>query len=120
MIDDAFDNLAVPKGNVRFATGTLPKEMAERGIENISPKYDLRKCAPLLARKDILLIGGWNDTQATVDEYILPLYRALQKEKANNVRITAFQDNHYFGNSREGMAKTVVEWLKSSPERMKF
>jgi dipeptidyl aminopeptidase/acylaminoacyl peptidase len=119
MIDKMFDNMTAPTGPVRFDTGALPKEMAETGIEKINPIFDLRKDAPLLAKKDILLIGGWNDVQVNIDQFVLPLYRALQKENAAKVQITAFQDDHYFRNSREEVAQMVIKWLKKAPERKK-
>lgn len=51
---------------------------------------------------------------------MLPLYRALKVEKAEKVRIVAFQDGHAFTNSREEIAQTVIEWLKTAPERKKL
>jgi len=120
MIDQMFDSITAPKGPVRFESGATLKEMAAVGIENINPMFDIRKNAPILAQKDILLICGWDDAQITVDQFILPLYRALQKAKAKNVRIIAFQDDHYFRNSREEVAQTVIEWIKTASERKKF
>jgi esterase/lipase len=120
VINDMFDNLAVPKGNVRFQAGTLPMEIAEAGIDKINPIYDLKKCAPLLAQKDLLLIGGWNDVQVSIEQIVLPLYRALQREKAKKLQIVAFQDDHWFKNSREELAQKVIEWIKAAPERKKF
>jgi dipeptidyl aminopeptidase/acylaminoacyl peptidase len=117
MIDDMFANLTAPTGPVRFETGALPKEIAETGIDKLDPTLSLRKSAPLLAQKDILLIGGWDDAQVTIDQFILPLYRALKNEKAKNVKIFAFQDDHYFRNSRNEVAQTITEWLKTAPER---
>jgi dienelactone hydrolase len=119
MIDKMFADMNAPKGTIRFEKGALPKEMAETGIEKINPVFDLRKDAPLLAQKDILLIGGWNDAQTTVDHFLLPLYRALQKENATSLQIKAFQDDHYFRNSREEVAQTVIDWLKTAQERKK-
>lgn len=120
LIDKMFDSITAPKGPVRFEIGATPKEMAEVGIEKMNPIFDIRKNAPILARKDILLICGWDDVQTTVDQFILPLYRALQKENAKNVKIIAFQDDHYFKNSREEVAQKVIEWIKTAPERKKL
>jgi len=117
MIDDMFAGLADPNGPVRFAKGGTPKEIAEMKIIELNPTYHLRKSAPLLAKKDILLIGGWDDVRVTIDHSILPLYRALKNEKAKNVRIVAFQDNHSFENSRAELAQTIIDWLKTASER---
>jgi hypothetical protein len=119
MIDDMFARLSSPSGNVRFAKGGTPKEMAEMKIIESNPTYYLKKSATLLAIKDILLIGGWDDVNVSIDHSILPLYRALKKEKAKNIKIIAFQDSHAYRNSRDRLAQTIIEWLKTSSERVK-
>jgi pimeloyl-ACP methyl ester carboxylesterase len=118
-IDEGFAGVSAPGGLVRFEAGALPSEIAETGIDKINPGYDLKKCSPLLAPKDILLIGAWNDDVTSPELFLLPLYRALQMEKAQNLRIIAFQDNHSFRNSRVVVAQTVAEWVKTAPERRK-
>jgi dipeptidyl aminopeptidase/acylaminoacyl peptidase len=117
MIDNSFNEIAFPKGHLRFETGASPWEVAENGIDKINPVYDLKKCAPFLVAKDILLIGGWDDKQTTVEAFILPLYRTLQNESAKNVRLIAFQDDHYFGKTRAILSEEVINWLKTVSER---
>jgi hypothetical protein len=115
MIDKSFDEITYPKGHLRFEQGTSPREVAEAGIDMINPIYDLKKCAPLLTSKNILLIGGWDDKQTTMEAFILPLYRALQNQGAKNVRFIAFQDDHYFQKTRPELADQVINWLKVLP-----
>jgi len=119
IIDKMFNDLKVPTGHVRFAKGGTPKEIAEMKIIELNPSFYLLKSAPILAQKDILLIGGWDDHKVSIDYIILPLYRALINEKAKNVKIAAVQDNHSFRNSREELAQTIIEWIKTAPERNK-
>lgn len=40
IVDEMMDNA---KENVRFEKGALPREMAEAGIENMNPIYDIRQ-----------------------------------------------------------------------------
>ena len=117
MIDKMFDELKVQTETVRFGPGGTPKGIAELRIIELNPTFDLRNCAPLMAPKDILLIGGWDDRGVSIENIILPLYRALKNENAKKVKITAVQDNHTFRNSREELAQTIIEWIKTSPER---
>jgi uncharacterized protein len=117
MMDKSFADFSAPKGHVRFDTGNSLQEIAEAGIDKINPIYDLKKCAPLLAMKDILLIGGWDDEQTTIEAFILPLYRSLQKENPKNLRLIALQDDHYFEKSRSLLAETVIDWLKTVSEK---
>lgn len=116
-VDEMFAGLAAPAGPVRFARGAMPKEIAQRGIDKMDPTLYLQKSASLLAAKDILLIGGWDDPLNKIERNMLPLHRSLKDEKARSVRITAFQDDHAFGRSREELARTIIDWLRAAPER---
>jgi pimeloyl-ACP methyl ester carboxylesterase len=113
MLDNMFERLKVPTGPIRFAEGATPKEVAVIGIEALEPTLDLRKSAPLLAQKDILLIGGWDDNSCIMENIVLPLYRALKEAKAQDVKIVAFQDNHAFRNVREELSSVIIEWIKT-------
>jgi surfactin synthase thioesterase subunit len=61
--------------------------------------------------KDILLIGGWQDQEITVEDHILPLYRALQKSKAERVRIEVFDTDHSFVNVKNELMNLIVSWI---------
>jgi len=109
MVDAMFEELEFPTGPVRF----VGKLAVEELIQNPAP-YDLRLNATILANRDILLIGGWNDLNVTIEHHILPLYRALVEANAPKVQIAAFQDNHAFESSREELAAIVIRWVKPS------
>ena len=111
MLNDIFDELKPRTDIVRFGPGGTPKEIVEMKILESNPTFDLRYCAPLLAPKNILLIGGWDDQNVSIENRVLPLYRALINAKAKNVKINAVQDNHSFRNSREELAQIIIEWL---------
>ena len=111
MLNDIFDELKPRTDIVRFGPGGTPKEIVEMKILESNPSFDLRYCAPLLAPKNILLIGGWDDQNVSIENRVLPLYRALINAKAKNVKINAVQDNHSFRNSREELAQIIIEWL---------
>jgi len=87
------------------------KEMSEELISTMD-QYDFVKHAKQLAQKDILLIGGWQDKQSTLEGHILPLYRALQKNNAKNLEIEIFNDNHSFKNERDALANKIISWIK--------
>jgi alpha/beta superfamily hydrolase len=117
--DDNMAKMASMSELVRFDKGAMPDEITKDGIIRLDSAYFLRKCAQQLALKDVLIICGWDDTMATVDQYILPLYRALKKEKAQNIQITAFQEGHFFSKSRAELVQTILKWIKTAPERSK-
>ena len=75
--------------------------------------YDLRKSAPSLTNRDILLIGGLDDVNVTIENHLLPLYRTLRKEGANNLQFVIYQTDHSFKNVRDELAEQIVRWIKS-------
>ncbi|KAA3619913.1 MAG: alpha/beta fold hydrolase [Calditrichaeota bacterium] len=113
MIDTMFEQLAAPSGPVRFPKGEMPKDVTEQMIADGDSTIDLRKSAPLLAQKNILLVGAWDDVMVTMDHHILPLYRTLKKYQAQNVKIVTFQDNHAFTQSRAGLVRTIINWIEA-------
>jgi dienelactone hydrolase len=106
MLDTSFDKLMAPNGPVRFSGRQVLKDLAAR-----PEPYDLRLSAPRLADRDILLVGGWDDPYVTVENFVVPVYRALKSAKATNVRIIAFPTNHGFRNVREDLAAEIIRWV---------
>jgi fermentation-respiration switch protein FrsA (DUF1100 family) len=85
MIDAWFEGLKAPSGPIRFEGKAAVKDLLDN-----ADMYDLRKSAPLLAKRSILLVGGWDDKQVTMEGHLLPLYRALKKENAKNLRFIVY------------------------------
>jgi len=80
-------------------------------------KYDLVKNAEALSYKDILIIGGWQDQENTIEHHILPLFRALQRHGAKQVQIEIFDTDHSFTNASNKLADRIVSWLKRTPSQ---
>ena len=117
IVDEMMDS-SIASGDTRWEEGALPKEMAAAGIENMNPIFDIReKNAKTLAQKDILLICAWDDEQVTVEQFMLPLYRALKKENAKNLQMISFQDVHHFPNTRTVLASQIADWILAAPGR---
>jgi dienelactone hydrolase len=76
-------------------------------------KYDLVKHAEALSCKNILIIGGWRDQENTIEHHILPLFRALQRNRTKQVQIEMFDADHSFTNVRGQLADRLVSWLKT-------
>jgi len=92
-----------------------PKEIIAELLADLD-KYDLVKHADGLSSKDILIIGGWRDQEADIEHHILPLFRALQRHGANQVRIEIFDSDHSFTNVRNQLADRIVSWLRRTPK----
>ena len=70
-------------------------------------------------QKDILLIGGWDDNSGSIENNVLPVYRALKKANAQDVKIVAFQDNHAFRGVRTELANVIIEWIQTVSRKKK-
>ncbi len=112
MIDNMFEQLKAPVGPVRFEEGKMPKDITPEDVNKIDSTIDLRVCAPLIADRKILLIAGIDDPMVTLENHMLPLYRELQNEGAENVKFVVIQDDHSFRKSREEVSNIILNWFK--------
>jgi pimeloyl-ACP methyl ester carboxylesterase len=97
-----------PEGPARFDV--------EAGIQELidhQDVYGLRENAANLADRSILLIGGWEDEGVTIDQYLLPLYRALGNAGAAKVTFLVYHTDHEFSNVnvRQRLAYDIAAWL---------
>jgi pimeloyl-ACP methyl ester carboxylesterase len=113
IVDNMFDEVGRPGGIVRIAPGQLPKDLAKDITGNMDIAFDFKEIAPVTARKDVLLIGGWDDWNVPFDGIVFPFYKELKKEKAEKLLMVGLHDDHYFRNSRTEIAQILTEWIKS-------
>ncbi len=112
---DASIDKSISAGTFRFEPGYLPKDIGS-GQRVLDPSFYTARNAASLADKDFLIICGLNDSNVTMDEYILPLYNSLQDAKARYVQLASFEDNHTFSLSREKMSRTICDWINRRHE----
>ncbi len=113
-LDASIDN-SIAAGIFRFEPGYLPKDIGS-GQRVLDPSFYTARNAASLSKKDLLIICGLNDANMTMEEYILPLYNALQDAKARNVQLSPFEDDHTFSLSREKISQTICDWVKRRHE----
>lgn len=107
IVDAALAGTAAPEGPIRFDVEATLAEL-ERG-EGV---YGLVENAPRLADRSLLLFGGWEDGKVTVDDTLLPLYRALRAAGADDVTFVTYHADHGFGNVREALHRDLLEWIR--------
>jgi|GEM_PF-176517 len=105
-VDNLLRSTQAPEGPARFDQEAMLEELREN--QDI---FGLQENAAALSDRSILLIGGWEDTNTTVDDYMLPLYRALREAGAEDVTFLVYHDNHGFGQVRERVANDIRSWL---------
>jgi pimeloyl-ACP methyl ester carboxylesterase len=76
-------------------------------------EYSLLRYSKEIAQKSVFLIGGWQDKAIQLEEHILPLYRALQRNKASKLKIHVFDTDHSFKNVREQLGDLIISWIRS-------
>jgi len=112
---DASIDKSIAAGIFRFEPGYLPKDIGS-GQRVLDASFYTARNADSLAEKNLLMICGLNDANVTMEEYILPLYNALQDVKARNVQLSPFEDDHTFSLSREKISQTICDWVKRGHE----
>lgn len=106
-IRGALSSTRAPRGPARFDLDESLSELAEH--QNV---YGLRENAGKLQDRSILLIGGWEDTQVSVDQFMLPFYRALKGAGAADVTFFVYHDGHSFSKVRRRLTSDIHEWLQ--------
>lgn len=107
VVDRALASSAAPEGPIRFKVADLLRELAEG-----QATYGLIENAERLAARRIMLLGGWEDVNVTVDLTLLPLYRALRKAGGQDVTFKTYHANHGFGPVRSDLHADVLEWIR--------
>lgn len=105
--EEMIKSVQSPGGPARFEFRTALQEL----IDGVGA-YDLRLAAPALADRDILILGGWEDDDTMVDDYLLPFYRALKKNGAEKVTFIVYHTDHGFRNVRDRLARDIARWVK--------
>jgi pimeloyl-ACP methyl ester carboxylesterase len=95
-----------PQGPARFDPEAVLQELAEH-----QEVYGLRENAANLADRTVLLIGGWEDVEVSVEQILLPLYRALKRAGAADLTFLVYHDDHSYSTVRERLASDIRSWL---------
>jgi pimeloyl-ACP methyl ester carboxylesterase len=100
------ESTRTPEGPARFDLEAIFKELFDH------PEiYGLRENASKLADRMILLLGGWEDQGVTIDQYLLPLYRALKGAGAEKIIFNVYHTDHSFRNVRRRLASDIAYWI---------
>lgn len=108
-VDSMFEQLKRPNGPINFEGKDALRRLADD-----PSRFDLRLAAPQLASRDILVVGGWDDSNVDVENHLLPLYRALKRANVVKIKFIAFQTDHSFRNVRDELTTELVHWIRST------
>ena len=106
LVDDMLRANQAPNGPVRFDVDASLHELLHN-----QDLVGLRENAVRLADRRLLLLGGLDDPNVTMEHHLLPFYRALRQVGAVDVTFRVYQDDHGFSRSREQLAQEVRDWF---------
>lgn len=95
-----------PAGPVRFNL--------EEGFQELYDHqeiFGLRENASTLAERSILLIGGWDDMNVTIEDSLLPFYRSLKKSGGKDVTFIVYHTDHSFKFVLSELASDIATWI---------
>jgi pimeloyl-ACP methyl ester carboxylesterase len=107
MLNRILASTSSPAGPIKFNVENSLTELKEN--QNI---YGLIENAKNLADRSIIIFGGWEDKRTTIDDFLLPLYRALEAAGAKDVTFKTYHDNHGFGTVREQLHSDLIMWIE--------
>jgi len=104
---DFFKSIKKPNGPVNFKYDDPIQEL----IDNQEYFYILKQ-VDNLSNVDIFLTGGLDDNVVNMEDYILPLYRVLKKNKTMNVECNVYQSGHSYKGVSDELLTDIENWIK--------
>ncbi len=104
---DFFQSIKKPNGPVDFEYDDPIQEL----IDNQKYFYILKQ-VDSLSNVNIFLTGGLDDNVVNMEDYILPLYRALKRNKSLNVECKVYQSGHSYKRVSDKLLKDIENWIK--------
>ncbi|MGQ7868197.1 alpha/beta hydrolase family protein [Sunxiuqinia sp. sy24] len=100
---------------IRLNPDVMRGDSGEAYVESLlknRDKYSLKRYSEKLVEKSLLLIVGWLDYTAKIEDNMLPLYRELLNRGANDVKIIAFETDHQITGEQKNITEIIISWLK--------
>jgi uncharacterized protein len=105
--------------NLKMAAGSqiirseTSAETAQDWMLSHRNELDLSRTVDRLATKNILFIGGWNDTSVPIELHIIPLYRKFQERNPAGSKLVLFDSDHTFNAMLPELHKCILNWIKN-------
>lgn len=104
---DFFQSIKKPNGPVDFEYDDPIQEL----IDNQEYFYILKQ-TDSLSNVDIFLSGGLDDNVVNMEDYVLPLYRNLKKNKSIKVECKVYQSGHSYKGVSDKLLTDIKNWIK--------
>ncbi len=94
------------RGPIRTPSGALVAEVLRN-----EARFDLRRHAPRLAGKPVLLVAGSRDEATPPALHHEPLVAAISAQRGAKLRSSVLDADHAFSDRRVELARLVIGWL---------
>lgn len=105
--------------NLKKAAGSkiIRSEMSAKTAQDwmLSHRNELDLCRTVdrLASKNILFIGGWNDTYVPVELHMIPLYRKFQERNPVGSKLVLFDCDHTLDTKLPELHNCILNWINN-------
>ena len=104
---DFFQSIKKPNGPVDFEYEDPIQEL----IDSQEYFYILKQ-TDSLSNVDIFLSGGLDDNVVNMEDYVIPLYRNLKKNKSIKVECKVYQSGHSYKGVSDKLLEDIEKWIK--------
>jgi len=101
-----FRSLRKPKGPVDFEYDEPIDELLDH-----EAFFSIRAQAAKLSGTDILMTGGLDDQVVSMEDHLLPLYRALEQNRGQKLQFIVYQTNHSYKGVSDRLIDDVSRWI---------
>jgi pimeloyl-ACP methyl ester carboxylesterase len=104
---DFFRSIGRPDGPVDFAYEDPMQELLDA-----QPYFSIADQAGSLSDTDVLMTGGLDDREVSLEDHMLPLYRKLRANHGQGrVRFIVYQTDHSYENVSDRLIADVAAWI---------
>jgi pimeloyl-ACP methyl ester carboxylesterase len=105
---DFFQSIRKPAGPVDFAFAAPFEELLEN-----QAFFSILDQTEGLSDTDVLMTGGLDDREVSVEDHLLPLYRKLRaNDREGRVRFIVYQTDHSYQNVSDRLIADVTGWIE--------
>lgn len=105
---DFFNSIKKPSGPVSFAFDNPLEELLQN-----QDYFHILNQIEKLSNVNLLLTGGIDDSVVDLENYVLPLYRKIKKNKSVMVKCLVYETGHSYKNVSDNLIQDIIKWLNN-------
>lgn len=102
-----FQSIKKPAGPVDFQFDDPIEELMQN-----DQYFSILDQGENLRNVDIFMAGGLDDHVVSLEEYMLPLYRKIKRNKGQKIECRIYQTGHSYKNVHKNLLEDIIKWIK--------